>query len=86
MVNATQKRLENYTDPSLVLLLSPSLQKLAKQLYCTYMETHYNQIKHPFGLVINPVNYRACLIFSHQPILLPSEFFIPIELIESKIY
>ncbi|NEN90796.1 MAG: hypothetical protein F6K48_18515 [Okeania sp. SIO3H1] len=86
MVNATQKRPAKYLDPSIALLLPPSLQKLAKLLYRTYLETHPDLLRHPLGVAISPVSYRASLIFSHQPILLPGELFIPVELIESKIY
>lgn len=86
MVKATQQRPAKFLDPSIALLLPPSLQRLAKLLYHAYLETHPNQVKSPLGVAISPVSYRASLIFSHQPILLPGEFFVPVELIESKIY
>ncbi|MGD1807561.1 hypothetical protein ACP6PL_19275 [Dapis sp. BLCC M126] len=86
MVNATQKRPVNYADSNIALLLTPSLQKLAKLLYRTYLETHPDQVRCPLGVAISPVTYRAGLIFSQQPILLPGEFFVPVDLIESKIY
>ncbi|MGB3513990.1 MAG: hypothetical protein WBA93_33240 [Microcoleaceae cyanobacterium] len=86
MVNATQQRPAKYTDPTIALLLPPSLQKLATRLYYAYLETHADQVRRPIGVAINPVSYRAGLIFSHQPVLLPGEFFVPVELIESKIY
>ncbi|NES01969.1 MAG: hypothetical protein F6K22_03480 [Okeania sp. SIO2F4] len=86
MVNATQKRPVKYADSNIALLLTPSLQKLAKLLYRTYLETHPDQVRPPLGVAISPVSYRAGLIFSQQPILLPGEFFVPVEFIESKIY
>lgn len=86
MVNATQQQSENYADPSITLLVSPYLQRLAKIVYRAYLETHPDQVRCPLGVAISPVSYRAGLIFSHQPILLPGEFFVPVELIESKLY
>lgn len=86
MLNATQYRPSTYADSNIALLLTPSLQKLAKLLYRAYLETHLDQVNRPLGVAISPISYRAGLIFSHKPILLPGEFFVPVELIESKIY
>ncbi|MGD1715857.1 hypothetical protein [Dapis sp. BLCC M172] len=86
MVNATKKRQVKYADSNVALLLTPSLQKLAKLLYRTYLETHPDQVRYPLGIAVSPLTYRAGLIFSQKPILLPGEFFVPVELIESKIY
>ena len=86
MVNATQQKPAKFLDPSIALLLPPSLQRLAKILYHAYLETHPDLVRRPLGVAISPISYRAGLIFSHQPILLPGEFFVPVELIESKIY
>ena len=86
MVNATQKIPVKYADSNIALLLTPSLQKLTQLLYRTYLETHPEQVRHPLGVAISPITSRASLIFSHQATLLPGEFFVPLELIESKIY
>ncbi len=86
MLRATQKMSGKYLDPTIALLLPPSLQRLAKLLYHSYLETNAQQARCPLGVAISPVSYRAGLIFSQQPVLLPGEFFVPIELIESKIY
>ena len=86
VVNTTQKKPVKYVNSNIALLLTPSLQKIAKLLYRTYLETHPDQVRCPLGVVVSPITYRAGLIFSQQPILLPGEFFVPLELIESKIY
>ncbi|WP_324235169.1 hypothetical protein [Okeania sp.] len=86
MVNAIENQKIKRTDPATILLISPYLQKLARLLFCTYLETHPDQVILPHGVAISPISYRTTLIFSHQPILLPGELFLSIELIESKIY
>ncbi|MCL2924125.1 MAG: hypothetical protein MGF17_05700 [Trichodesmium sp. MAG_R04] len=87
MLNTTQKRPAiKYAGSNIALLLTPYLQKLAKLLYRTYLETHPSQVRLPQGVAISLISYRAGLIFSQKPILLPGEFFVPLELIESKIY
>ncbi len=66
--------------------LDPSLLRVARNVYLAYLQVHSDNMTRPAGVAISPRNYRGQLIFSRKPILLPGEFFIPFEQIESELY
>ncbi len=58
--------------------------KTARQVYRLYVES-YPDLPTPYGVAINRGSMTGKLIYSH-PILLPTESFVPIEIIESPDY
>ena len=87
MVTAYQQRPENSTDR----FASPGLPdvdllRAARDIYLVYFQVHSQRMNRPSGVAINPTHYRGQLVFSHKPILLPGEYFVPFEQIESEIF
>jgi hypothetical protein len=64
--------------------IDPSVLKTARQVYRLYVES-YPDLPTPYGVAINRGSMTGKLIYSH-PILLPTESFVPIEIIESPDY
>ncbi|AFY72870.1 hypothetical protein Syn7502_00736 [Synechococcus sp. PCC 7502] len=58
--------------------------KIARQVYRLYQES-YPELPTPYGIAVNRGTMTGKLIYSH-PILLPTEIFVPIEIIESSEY
>ncbi len=67
-------------------LMDSNVVQAAKKIYFAYTEIHAATMARPVGVAINPVSYWGKLIFQRKPILLPGEYFIPLEQIESQIY
>ena len=65
------------------VLLDPNLLRAARQIYRVYYEVHPHLEERPIGIAINRNNLRGQLIFGQQPILLPSECFVPLQQLES---
>lgn len=87
MVQALQLQTEFLANPQTPSHeLNADLIRVAKQIYHAYVEVHAQQMRRPLGVAINPSNYRSCLLFSGQPILLPGEYFIPFEQIEADLF
>jgi hypothetical protein len=57
----------------------PTLMRTAKQLYDVYCAHHQFDRIEPTGIAIHRHNYHCKLLFSDPPVLLPQEYFIPIE-------
>ncbi len=49
----------------------------AQEVYMTYYQAHGESALTPLGVVVDRKTFRAQLIFTGQPILLPQESFIP---------
>ncbi len=64
--------------------LDPLILKAARQVYRLYVES-YPDLAIPYGIAINRGTMTGKLIYSH-PILLPTESFVPIEVIEAGDY
>ncbi len=87
MVQALQLQTESPPNPPMPSYqLDADLIQVAKHLYYAYVNVHAQRMRRPLGVAINPTNYRSCLLFSHQPILLPGERFIPFERIEADLF
>lgn len=67
-------------------LLDPNLLTVARHLYYAYAQVHAQRMSRPLGVAINPHSYRGLLLFSHKPVLLPGECFIPFERIEGEAF
>lgn len=83
----SQRILQTQTDPmNLPMLLDPALLRAARQIYRTYSEVHPDRVQSARGVAINRFHHRGQLIFSEKPILLPEEYFVPFNEIESEAY
>lgn len=76
----------NSPPPPRSPLMDSSVIQAAKKIYLAYANIHAATMTRPLGVAINPVSYWGKLIFQRKPILLPGEYFIPLEQIESQIY
>ncbi|MGB3533644.1 MAG: hypothetical protein WBA13_09000 [Microcoleaceae cyanobacterium] len=65
--------------------IDPNLLWVARRFYREYFHAHSQQMRRPWGIVVHRRTQRAAVIFSHQPILLWDECFIPFEQIESEL-
>ena len=63
--------------------LDPTIIQAARKVYATYLSIYSKFNKQPFGVVMNKKTFRGQLIFRNHPILLPEEYFIPINHIET---
>lgn len=87
MLQAVQQQVEvSISQANVPALPDPGILKAARNIYRIYYEVHPNVSQHPLGVVINRNNYRGKLIFSHKPVLLPAECFVPFNQIESELY
>ena len=68
------------------LLTDPALLQAAQQIYRAYYEAHPKLVQRPSGVAINRTTLRGKLIFTNKPILLPSEFFVPLSQLESELH
>ena len=84
---ALQQEQENFTSqkkhPSLI---DPTVIRAASHIYYTYCEVHPEIVGKATGVAISRVTYRGKVIFTHQPVLLPQECFVPLSQIESHMY
>lgn len=67
-------------------LIDPTLIRAAGQIYHTYCEVHPEVTGQASGVAINRSNHRGKVIFTHSPVLLPEECFVPLSQIESYMY
>ncbi|MBE9005861.1 hypothetical protein IQ259_12575 [Fortiea sp. LEGE XX443] len=67
-------------------LIDPAVIRAAGKIYYTYCEVHPEIVGQASGVAINRVNHRGKVIFTHQPVLLPQECFVPLNQIESHMY
>jgi len=74
----TTKRSERQKQ---LITVDPLVLKTARQVYRLYVES-YPDLATPYGVAINRGTMTGKLIYSH-PVLLPTESFVPIEVIES---
>jgi len=87
VVQALERETESPLNPQMLSYqLDADLIRVAKHLYYAYVDVHAQRMRRPLGVAINPSNYRSCLLFSHQAILLPGERFIPFERIEADLF
>jgi hypothetical protein len=80
----TNEKTPNLTK-GIPTLLDPGLLKAARNIYRTYCRLHTKLKKNPMGVAIDRKTHRGQLLFSHSPILLPGENFIPLEQLDSEI-
>jgi hypothetical protein len=86
-VQALRQEQAKYTAPkNQSALIDPALIRAAGQIYYIHCEVHPEIAGQPSGVAINKVTLRGKVIFTHQPVLLPQECFIPLSLIESHMY
>ncbi|MGH8002983.1 MAG: hypothetical protein ACREPR_27000 [Brasilonema sp.] len=85
---ALKKGQENdYTNQkSQPALIDPVVIRAAGQIYHVYCEVHPEMTGQASGVAINRFNHRGKVIFTHQPVLLPEECFVPLNQIESYMY
>ena len=67
-------------------LFDPALINAARKIYCTYCNLNTQSNKRAFWVVIDRESCKGQLIFKGNPILLPGECFIAINLIEAEVY
>ncbi|MDH6059398.1 hypothetical protein NWP17_02925 [Chrysosporum bergii ANA360D] len=86
-MQALRQEQAKYTAPkNQSALIDPALIRAAGQIYYIHCEVHPEIAGQPSGVAINQVTLRGKVIFTHQPVLLPQECFIPLSLIESHMY
>ncbi len=87
MVYALKQGQANYSNQkNQPALIDPTVIRAAGQIYHVYCEVHPEMSGQPSGVAINRYNHRGKVIFTHQPVLLPDECFIPLTQIESYMY
>ena len=74
------------TQASNMIFFDPSLIKAARNIYRNYCHLNITIENQPKGVVINRDSHRGQLSFSPKPILLPREYFIPLQQIEAEAY
>ncbi len=84
MNSQSQNGDESFVDKRTKDLLDPSLVKSAREIYNNYRHFHVKIKKTPVGVAIDKNTHKGQLLFTDRPILLPNEYFISIEQIESK--
>ncbi|MFM9159388.1 MAG: hypothetical protein ACKOPK_16125, partial [Dolichospermum sp.] len=67
-------------------LIDPNIIRAARQIYYTYCEVHPEIVGKATGVAISKVTHRGNVVFTQYPVLLPQEYFIPLNQIESYIY
>lgn len=67
-------------------LIDPSILQAARQAYRLFTETNYDAERRPTGVVVSRYTYKGKTIFATRPILLPEEYFVPINQIEASMY
>jgi hypothetical protein len=71
-------------EESMTLWSDPVLLQVARDLYRSYYEAHKEQAERPLGVAVDPKTYRAQIIRSCKPILLPTETFVPTKYLEEN--
>jgi hypothetical protein len=70
------------TQPDLTPM-TPEYIQVAQDVYRAYCNVHGASSSRPTGVAVDCQSLRGHLIFSQQPILLPHECFIPLELLDA---
>lgn len=65
-------------------LFDPKLLRMARRIYRSYCVLHPKANKQPFGIAIHKETHRGQLMFNRQPILLPGEYFVPMQQLEAE--
>lgn len=87
MVQTIPQPLETWTEPvQIPTLLDPAIAQAARWLYQDYCRIHRDRYQRPLGIVVNRRSWRTVLIFKRIPAVLPQEYFVPLEQIESGLY
>ncbi|HEY9702382.1 MAG TPA: hypothetical protein V6C58_08045 [Allocoleopsis sp.] len=74
---------QNGADMDLTMLIDPALIRAARKVYQMYFEVDPDRIPRPMGVAVDRVTHKGHVIFSQRPILLPREYFVPFNQIES---
>jgi hypothetical protein len=86
-VYAYQQTPTNQTIPlDVPPLIDPSILQAARQAYRLFIETNSNPERLPTGVVVSRYTYKGKWVFSLRPILLPEEYFVPLNQIEASMY
>ncbi len=56
----------------------------ARKIYDTYYSLHGPTNRTPIGVALDKKTYRGQLLFTKAPILLPGEYFIPVNELETE--
>ncbi|ALB40106.1 MULTISPECIES: hypothetical protein [Nostocales] len=84
---ALQQEQANFTSPKKhPSLIDPTVIRAASHIYYTYCEVHPEIVGKATGVAISRVTHRGKVIFTHYPVLLPQECFVPLNQIESYMY
>lgn len=87
MVQASQEQRDNKANAlNVPALPDPALIRAARNIYRIYYDSHPKIVQRPLGVAISRVTYRGKLIFNNRPALLPQEYFVPFNEIESELY
>ena len=62
--------------------LDPTVVRAAEKIYTAYLNVYSKFNKPPFGVVLNKETFRGQLVFRDRPILLPGEYFVPLNQLE----
>lgn len=65
--------------------LDPTIIQAARGVYRAYLSLYSQIPKQPFGVVLNKKTFRGQLVFRDRPVLLPGEYFVPLNLIEAQV-
>jgi len=68
------------------LLVDPQILRSARGIYQNFRVLHPRQDRNPQGVAIHRDTHRGQLIFRDQPILLPGEYFVPTDQLESDLH
>lgn len=72
--------------PMSSVFFAPELINAARKIYRTYCNLNAQNRRKPVGVAIDRESHKGQLIFRGNPILLPGECFIDINLIEAEVY
>lgn len=68
------------------MLLDPGILRAARRIYRTYCTLHSKMTHRPIGVAIDRNTHRGQLIFREKPILLPGEYLVRLNQLESEVY
>jgi len=64
-------------------IADPGVVAAARRIYETHYRLHGRVSKTPIGVAVDAKTYRGQLLFTKAPILLPGEYFIPMQEIKA---
>ncbi len=87
MAYLSQRELRYITEPEEEeVLIDPIILQAAQRIYYTYCKLHVQLKRTPIGVAIDPKTNKGQLLFTKRPILLPGEFFVPLNQLEANIH